>query len=159
MMMAVAALLALISGLLAVCLGDLVYSSLSLALLGIATAAVLALLGYKLPAILMILIYVAPAVMLLIVSISMIGGVERDARNLRLGAATGLATFALSFTIYLKSHEVLSKGLLKVQDFDERIVAELLLSEHLYTVAFIALFLLTTALGGLLLLRFTMVSR
>ncbi|MEM4631888.1 MAG: NADH-quinone oxidoreductase subunit J, partial [Acidilobaceae archaeon] len=67
----IAVLLALVLGLITVSLRDLVYSSLSLALLGIATASVFALLGYKLPAILVILVYVGSAVMLLVVSVSM----------------------------------------------------------------------------------------
>ncbi|MEM1640338.1 MAG: NADH-quinone oxidoreductase subunit J [Acidilobaceae archaeon] len=155
----IAVLLALVLGLITVSLRDLVYSSLSLALLGIATASVFALLGYKLPAILVILVYVGSAVMLLVVSVSMIGGVEKEPKNFKLGATTGLATFVLSFIIYLESREVVSRGLFEIRYVDVRVVAERFVSEHPYIVVLLALSLLVTAIEGLLLLRWWGVRR
>lgn len=70
---------------------DLVYSSVSLALLGSLNAALIALLGYTLVAVFLIIVYVGAAVMFIIISVSMLGGGGEEARDEASGFFAGSA--------------------------------------------------------------------
>lgn len=147
-----AAATAIAFGALAVLLRDLVYASISLAFLGLATASILALSGYLLPAIVIVLVYVGSAVMFLIISVSMLGGFEEESRNIGRGAVAGLAAFALSILVLVESRGALAGGESTVS-IDAGSVAEALASDYPHVVFLLALALLATALEGLLVLR------
>jgi len=69
---------------------DLVYASISLALLGSFNAALIALLGLPIVGVFVVIVYVGAAVMFIIIVISMIGGGSRELREEFRGAATGI---------------------------------------------------------------------
>ncbi|MEM1873117.1 MAG: NADH-quinone oxidoreductase subunit J [Acidilobaceae archaeon] len=149
----VAVIAAIALGVAAVALRDLVYSSLSLAVLGIATASLLALSGYLLPAILVILVYVGSAVMLLVVSVSMIGGVESEPKSSARGAIAGVAAFSLALLLYVESRGYIAEKALEHPYVSIEAVASTLVEEYPLALALIVLSLLATAIEGLLLLR------
>ncbi len=82
---------------------DLVYSSSSLAVLGMLNALMIALLGYYLVASFLVVVYVGAAVMFIIITVSMIGGKEPEGREESKGFFTagilGSAMFLLLTSI------------------------------------------------------------
>jgi NADH-quinone oxidoreductase subunit J len=77
---------------------DLVYSSASLAVLGMLNALLIALLGYSLIAAFLVIVYVGAAVMFIIITVSMIGGRSTEKRDEFKGLFTG-ATVASAATL------------------------------------------------------------
>lgn len=92
-------ILMILSAYFTVRLNDLVYSSVSLAMLGLFNAALVALLGYTLVAVFLVIVYVGAAVMFIIMSVSMLGGGGEEKRDeaagLFAGAAVGSALLLL----------------------------------------------------------------
>ncbi len=76
---------------------DLVYASVSLAVLGSLTAAVLALLGLGIVAAYLVLVYVGAAVMFIIITISMLGPSHAEQQDVMKGliSATSVAAFVI----------------------------------------------------------------
>ncbi len=101
-------LLAAITGLSMIAVGymvvrgkDLVYSSGSLAILGVLNAILVALLGYYIVAIFLVIVYVGAAVMFIIITVSMLGGGGAERRDEEKGlfaAASIAAALALLVT-------------------------------------------------------------
>lgn len=87
----------ILAGYLVVRARDLVYSSASLAILGLLNAALLAIMGYTIIAAFLVIVYVGAAVMFIIIVVSMLGGGGGEARDEEKGlfAATALATVAI----------------------------------------------------------------
>ncbi|BAN90361.1 NADH-quinone oxidoreductase subunit J family protein [Aeropyrum camini] len=73
---------------------DMVYASASLALVGLASAAILGLLGFPLVAVFLVIVYVGAAVMFIIVSVSMLGGGGREEWDDWRGLAAAAAAFS-----------------------------------------------------------------
>ena len=93
----IAAIVALASAILVVRLKDLVYASVSLAVLGLSTAVIAALLGYGIVAAFLVIVYVGAAVMFIIVSMSMLGGEVHESWDHDRGSiAAGFAAAALA---------------------------------------------------------------
>ncbi len=82
---------------------DLVYSSSSLAVLGMLNALMIAILGYYLIAAFLVVVYVGAAVMFIIITVSMLGGKSPEPREEWKGfftaGAVGTAIFLLAATV------------------------------------------------------------
>ncbi len=87
---------------------DLVYASISLAVLGSLTAVVLALLGLGIVAAYLVLVYVGAAVMFIIITISMLGPSEREEYDSMKGvvAAASVAAFVIIVAISLRLYNL-----------------------------------------------------
>ncbi|MCE4611961.1 MAG: NADH-quinone oxidoreductase subunit J [Desulfurococcales archaeon] len=96
LLLALASLAAIASGVAVVRLGDLVYASSALALLGISTAVLAAMLGYPILAAFIVIVYVGAAVMFIIITVSMLGGGGTESRDEWRGVAVGSALLAAS---------------------------------------------------------------
>lgn len=87
---------------------DLVYASISLAVLGSLTAAVLALLGLEVVAAYLVLVYVGAAVMFIIITISMLGPTQPEQQDAMKGliSAASVATFILLVVVALRLYNL-----------------------------------------------------
>ncbi|MGC9072141.1 MAG: NADH-quinone oxidoreductase subunit J family protein [Acidilobus sp.] len=99
---------AMVSSYLVVKTKDLVYASVSLAVLGSLTAAVLALLGLGVVAAYIVLVYVGAAVMFIIITISMLGPSGREEYDTFKGviSATVVGMFVLLLVFSLKLYDL-----------------------------------------------------
>ncbi|ADL18784.1 NADH-quinone oxidoreductase subunit J [Acidilobus saccharovorans 345-15] len=97
----VLSIMAIASAMLVVRLKDLVYASITLAILGSFTAALLAVAGFGLVSAYLVLVYVGAAVMFIVISISMIGpqGQESFDSFRGLTVAAALATFIITVVV------------------------------------------------------------
>ncbi|MGC9209836.1 MAG: NADH-quinone oxidoreductase subunit J family protein [Acidilobus sp.] len=105
---AVMGVAATVSSFLVVRARDLVYASISLAVLGSLTAAVLALLGLGIVAAYIVLVYVGAAVMFIIITISMLGPMGREEYDTFKGviSATVVAAFVLVLAFSLRLYNL-----------------------------------------------------
>lgn len=87
---------------------DLVYASISLAVLGSLTAAVLALLGLGVVAAYLVLVYVGAAVMFIIITISMLGPTQPEQQDVMKGliSAASVATFILLVVVAMRLYDL-----------------------------------------------------
>ncbi len=83
----IASLVALVAAVAVVRLRDFVYASVSLGVLGTATALIAALMGYGVVAAFIVIVYVGAAVMFIIISMSMLGGAAEESWDQERGAA------------------------------------------------------------------------
>ncbi len=116
-------------------LKDMIYASISLALLGSLTAALIALAGFPIVAAYLVLVYVGAAVMFLIITISMLGlrgSEERDTfRGIIAAAAVFTLVIAIAFSSKLYNFYVLPYSVSAQQ------AASRLLSRYLLVLALI----------------------
>ncbi len=80
---------------------DLVYASVTLALLGGFNAAMIALLGMPIVGTFVVIVYVGAAVMFIIIVISMLGGGARETREEFRGVATGFLVASALLTLLM----------------------------------------------------------
>ena len=119
---------------------DLVYSSASLAILGMLNALMIGLLGYHLVAVFLVVVYVGAAVMFIIITVSMLGGRDvGEEREESLGMFAGGAV--LTVALLLVGTIAAYMGYTKPQTVQVTSVAEALLGSHAGVIAllFIAL--------------------
>lgn len=132
-------ILMILSAYFTVRLNDLVYASVSLAMLGLFNAGIIALLGYTLVSVFLVIVYVGAAVMFIIMSVSMLGGGSREKRDEVKGFFAG-ATVGTSLLLLLVGTGMY-KGFTRPTGISVTNVSEILASNYgiVLVVIFVAL--------------------